>query len=596
MSGGRFELLEELGAGGMGTVWKARDTDTGTLVALKLLHHQFVADAEYVARFEREVEIARKVDSPHVVKVLGFGRQDGAPYVVMEYIDGRSLKELIRERGPLEWEGEGRRIAVAMTRGLGAAHAAGVVHRDVKPSNILLDHSGGVYLADFGIARAADLTRLTGSLTVLGTPAYMAPDRTVDERSDLYALGCVVFEMLTGEPPFVGESQQQVLLQHLRDAPELSGVPVEARRIVAWLLQKDAAKRPASAQALLAVLQGTGSAPAPGRARLVRPRWAAAGLLGVAGLGVAALAAAALGGGEDDPADRADGDLTSSTGSPVLVTPTPTLTLAPAATATIVATAVTPSATLAAVSPSSMSPLASPGITSASSSTPTPTPPSATPLPGTLRFSDGGGSYPVGENVIDICWDAQPHGAVFTITITKVAPSSGAPDAFEFTDTGDGMVNCYLAKAELTDLPFVEFRLEARNAIGLVVASQTNRYSTYVSDFDPEYSPTITFVAGPNQGQLDEPLIFDVSWQDRNGNAVSVSLTVEGAVHAGTEEPYSNVIDVSDVPENEQEAGSTTRFGLICRDVDMEPRTMTFTVTDAAGLSDTRTAQLRCVE
>jgi serine/threonine-protein kinase len=152
-------------------VWKARDHESGEIVALKLLHRQFVADAEYVARFEREVEIAQRVDSPHVVRVLGFGRQDGVPYVAMEYIDGRSLKEAIRAGGPLAWDGEGRRVAIEITRGLAAAHTAGIVHRDVKPSNILLDQDRQVRLANFGIARAADFTRLTGNLTVFGTPA-----------------------------------------------------------------------------------------------------------------------------------------------------------------------------------------------------------------------------------------------------------------------------------------------------------------------------------------------------------------------------------------------------------------------------------------
>jgi|GEM_PF-3135500 len=261
----RFELLEQLGRGGMGTVWKSRDTETGEVVALKLLHSMYVNDPEYVERFEREVEISQRIDSPHVVKVLGFGRHNGSPFVAMEYVEGPSLREWLRDHGPVSWE-ETKPIAVQLSQALSAAHRAGVTHRDIKPSNILLGADGDVKLADFGIARAADLTRMTGSVTVLGTPAYMSPDGDANEQSDLYALGCVMYELMAGTPPFEGESQQQVLLKHIREAPELERLPSSARPVVGWLLEKDPGRRPQSADALLAVLRGSSKAPPLSRA------------------------------------------------------------------------------------------------------------------------------------------------------------------------------------------------------------------------------------------------------------------------------------------------------------------------------------------
>ena len=282
----RFELLSQLGRGGMGTVWKARDVETGEVVALKLLHSMYVDDPEYVERFGREVEIARRIDSPHVVKVLGFGRRDGVPYVAMEFVDGPSLRDRLKTSGPVGWD-EAKRIGTQLAEALAAAHGAGIVHRDIKPSNVLLDPDGQVKLADFGIARANDLTRMTGSVTVLGTPAYMPPDGEASEQSDLYGLGCVLYELLAGSPPFEGESQQQVLLKHIREAPNLERLPSSARKVVGRLLEKEPRRRPASADALLAVLTGStnGSGAVRVPSRRNTGRWAARGLVAVATLG-----------------------------------------------------------------------------------------------------------------------------------------------------------------------------------------------------------------------------------------------------------------------------------------------------------------------
>ena len=251
-----FELLEQLGKGGMGTVWKARNTATGGYVALKLLHSIYVDDADYVARFEREVEVSQRIVSPNVVQVLGYGKRGDIPYVEMEYVDGKSLREIVRDGGPMSWE-DSKPLLRQIAEGLGAAHAAGVIHRDVKPSNIMVNSAGVVKLADFGIARAMDLTRMTGGVTMLGTPAYMSPDIETTEQSDLYGLGCVLYEMLTGAPPFVADSQQQVLMRHIRDQPDLEKLAQGARKITGWLLEKDPRRRPASAAALIGVLDGS---------------------------------------------------------------------------------------------------------------------------------------------------------------------------------------------------------------------------------------------------------------------------------------------------------------------------------------------------
>lgn len=260
----RFELLSELGRGGMGTVWKARDRETGEVVALKLLHEFYVSDPDYVARFGREVDIARRIDSPGVVKVLGYGQHQGRPYVAMEYVSGKSLKELLKEQGPLGWP-EARVLFLQLLAGLEDAHRAGVLHRDIKPGNLLIDHEGRLKITDFGISRAADLTRMTGSMTVLGTPAYMAPEGQDDARSELYSAGCVLYEMLAGAPPFEGDSMHAVIVKHLRDEPDLARLPAQARDIVRRLLDKEPSARPASAAAASALLNGDANASLPGR-------------------------------------------------------------------------------------------------------------------------------------------------------------------------------------------------------------------------------------------------------------------------------------------------------------------------------------------
>lgn len=329
----RFDLLQQIGKGGMGTVWRARDRSSGRTVAIKLIHPGLAEDGYHLARLEREVEVARRIDSPHVVRVLGYGQQGGLPYIAMEFVDGQSLRDLIaagKTKDFSEWS-HARSVLVQLATALAAAHKVGVIHRDIKPANVMIDRLGNVKLADFGIARAIDMSRMTGGETILGTPSYMAPDADTTAQSDLYALGCVVYEMVTGAPPFVGETAQTVLLKHLREEPDLSQVPEDLREMVGWLLQKDPDRRPRSAQALLDRLQpepapvpavGTVSAQQPARPSR---RWIRMGLA----LSVVACTAGAAGSllwlSLDGP------EPVPKLGGVDLRTPAPTLPPAPAA-------------------------------------------------------------------------------------------------------------------------------------------------------------------------------------------------------------------------------------------------------------------------
>lgn len=230
----RFELLDRLGSGGMATVWKARDRESGHFVAVKMLHPHLAEDPSVVARFEREVGYAPA--SPHIVQVLGFGTRDGSPYIVMEYVAGPSLREVMAARGPLPWD-EVRWIMRDIAEALAAAHAAGVVHRDVKPSNILIAPDGTAKLADFGIALGLDLTRLTHA-TQMGTPSYADPLGQNEPSGDVYSLGCVIYEALVGNPPFQASSKGEVIAKHLSLEPDFSRVAPSAARVLRTLLAK----------------------------------------------------------------------------------------------------------------------------------------------------------------------------------------------------------------------------------------------------------------------------------------------------------------------------------------------------------------------
>jgi Protein kinase domain len=219
---GRYELGPLLGAGGMARVYLATDRVLERTVAVKVLSPPYDRDPAFVERFRREARAAAALNHPNIVAIFDSGSAAGTHYLVMEYVQGHTLVDLLRRQGVLA---PGRAVEVArwVCQALAAAHAEGLVHRDIKPANVLVSQTGLVKVADFGIATAAGTPALTGGAALLGTAAYLSPEqaqgREVDARSDVYALGCVLYELLTGAPPFVADSPMAVLAQQVAEAP-----------------------------------------------------------------------------------------------------------------------------------------------------------------------------------------------------------------------------------------------------------------------------------------------------------------------------------------------------------------------------------------
>ena len=300
-----YTIKRAIGRGGFGEVYYAT-SDAGKETAIKLILRNLDVES-------RGVKQCMNLKSPNLLSIYDLRTTDaGESFVVMEYVQGRSLRELLDERHQLSWA-EAQPIACQVAEALRVAHAAGVVHRDIKPANILIARAPGqdplVKLADFGIARADDLTRLTGTATSLGTPLYMAPDAEPSPKMDFYALGCVLFEMLAGRPPFDSETAASLFMQHERERPDLTLLPPEAQGPVARLLQKDPARRPADAAAVLELLSGSGASPSrgtralPGGRRTLLFAAAALGVIVVAAL----VAVAAMRTGDDGPTAAAQG-------------------------------------------------------------------------------------------------------------------------------------------------------------------------------------------------------------------------------------------------------------------------------------------------
>ncbi len=243
---GRYQLLGMLGRGGMGEVWRAHDTVTERVVALKMLPPQFSDDAMFQQRFRREALAAARLNSPHVIPIYDYGEIDGRLFVSMRLIEGRDLHAVMSD-GALP-PSRAVRIIEQIAKALHAAHKVGLVHRDVKPSNVLLDDDDFAYLIDFGIARATDDTRLTGTGNAIGTFQYMAPERMGsspdDARADVYALACVLYECLTGAPPFAGQTMAGLVASHLNTPPPLpsatkTDVPQRFDDVIATGMAKD---------------------------------------------------------------------------------------------------------------------------------------------------------------------------------------------------------------------------------------------------------------------------------------------------------------------------------------------------------------------
>jgi len=250
MEFGRYRLIELLGRGGMGEVWRADDSLTGRVVALKLLLPQCTDDEDFQRRFRFEARAAAALTDPHVVPIHGFGEIDGRLYVDMRLIEGRDLKSIL-DGGALS-PGRAVHVVEQVAAALRAAHEVGLVHRDVKPSNVLVTGDDFAYLIDFGIARAAEGTRMTSTGAMMGTWAYMAPERFSadgdDSRSDVYALACVLYECLTGTRPFPGDSLERQYAGHVSTPPPRPsqvgvGVPGSFDEVIARGLAKDPDRR-----------------------------------------------------------------------------------------------------------------------------------------------------------------------------------------------------------------------------------------------------------------------------------------------------------------------------------------------------------------
>ena len=219
----RYELEELVGTGGMSTVFRARDLQLDRRVAIKILHEHYAADPEYLARFRSEARAVARLSHPNIVTVIDRGDDDGRQYIVFENVDGENLKELVVRSGRLP-VGQALELAIAVADGLSFAHDRGLVHRDVKPQNVLLNSEGEVKVTDFGIARSLHVEHgVTQTGTVLGTGDYLAPEQAsgkpVSPATDVYSLGVVLWELLTGEVPFVGENFVAVALRHVNEAP-----------------------------------------------------------------------------------------------------------------------------------------------------------------------------------------------------------------------------------------------------------------------------------------------------------------------------------------------------------------------------------------
>jgi eukaryotic-like serine/threonine-protein kinase len=217
---GRYRLDAQVGTGGMSSVYRAFDTVLERQVAIKLMHREIASHSDQLERFRREARAVAQLNHPHVVGVIDAGEDDAMPYIVFEYVEGETLKDRIRRQGRLPIS-EAVAYAIEIARALGASHERGIVHRDVKPQNVLVDEEGSAKVTDFGIARTLDQEGLTADGRVLGTTDYVSPEQAlghpVTGQSDLYSLGIVLFEMLTGEVPFHGDNQVAVAMKHVRE-------------------------------------------------------------------------------------------------------------------------------------------------------------------------------------------------------------------------------------------------------------------------------------------------------------------------------------------------------------------------------------------
>ncbi len=296
---GRYKVISRLGSGGMADVYLAEDQQLGRKLALKLLHRRFAEDPGFVERFRREAQSAAGLQHPNVVSVYDRGAYDGTYYIAMEYLPGQSLKQLIRQEAPID-PVRAIDITIQILKASRFAHRRGVIHRDLKPHNVIVDDTGHAKVTDFGIARAgaSDMTE-TGS--IMGTAQYLSPEQAqghaVSAHSDLYSIGVVLYELVTGRVPFDAEAAVTIALKHVSESPPPPSainpkVPPELEQVVLWALNKNPADRPVDADQFVAVLeQARAAIIARQRGQRTTSFAALAGVGAPAGVGAAALAA-----------------------------------------------------------------------------------------------------------------------------------------------------------------------------------------------------------------------------------------------------------------------------------------------------------------
>ena len=261
----RYEVQQKIGVGGMADVYRGKDTLLGRPVAIKILHQNFGSDQDFVARFKREAQAAGKLNHPNVVSMYDVGFDQGFHYIVMEYVSGCTLKEYIQHHGAQVTVQEAVKITVAIAEGLEHAHMMGIVHCDVKPHNILITDSGRVKVTDFGIARAINsATTMMYTNSVMGSAHYISPEqasgKSINVSTDIYSLGVVLYELLTGEVPFRGETPVSVALQHVKDpvvAPRIKNamIPPQLEQVVLIALEKEPGKRFGSISEMIQALR-----------------------------------------------------------------------------------------------------------------------------------------------------------------------------------------------------------------------------------------------------------------------------------------------------------------------------------------------------
>ena len=258
----RYQIIEELGKGGMGKVYKVLDKDVDEKIAIKLLKPEIASEEKIIERFQNELKLARKITHKNVCRMYDLNKFEGTPYITMEYVSGEDLKSSIKRMGPLS-AGKAIFITKQICEGLIEAHKLGVVHRDLKPQNIMIDKAGNAHIMDFGIARSLKAKGLTTAGMMIGTPDYMSPEQVeakdVDQRSDIYSLGVIVYEILTGRVPFEGDSALSIALKHKTEIPKNpreinEQVPEELSRVILKCMEKNREKRYQEVEELLSEL------------------------------------------------------------------------------------------------------------------------------------------------------------------------------------------------------------------------------------------------------------------------------------------------------------------------------------------------------